>query len=217
MSLRTLARYLRGDAIDALAGELRIDRATIVRVLRDGLAVNGAPPTPPARPGLYARLGHAGGVARIVDGDPQGIDGLYARIAGAAWRSPDMVLLGHFRQLGPRGRHDEGEWWRWLAWHLRRAVEDLARHDDPCGPRPLAPGTWPPDLTAEAFGRLVGHLKATLVDLGYPSETRAELLGRLDGLRAVVVTVADPEAASDEGGNQEPPRPGTRRRAPGAS
>jgi len=206
VSLRTLARFLRGDAIDALAGELRIDRATIVRVLRDGLAANGAPPAPPrpARPGLYARLGHAGGVARIVDGDPQGIDGLYARIAGAAWRSPDMVLLGHFRQLGPRGGHDEGEWWRWLAWHLRRAVEDLARHDDPCGPGQLAPGTWPPDMTGEAFDRLTGHLNATMRDLGYAREVRADLLLRFSDVRAHAVTSEGPAAASDEGEHQEP-------------
>ncbi|HEV8653290.1 MAG TPA: hypothetical protein VG276_28825 [Actinomycetes bacterium] len=205
MSLRTLARYLRGDALDALAEELRIDRATIVRVLRAGLAANDALPTPPAGPSLYARLGHAGGIARITDGDPRGIDGLYARIAGAAWRSPDMLLLGHFRQLGPRGGHDEGEWWRWLAWHLRRAVEDLARADDPSRLGQLAPGTWPPGMTGEAFDRLGDHLAATLHDLGYPREVRADLLGRLADLRGQVVAVEDPETASDEGGKPEPP------------
>jgi truncated hemoglobin YjbI len=146
---------------------------------------------------VRGRLGGAGGVARIVDGDP-GLDvaGLYERITGRrpdgsrSARCPgDPELSPYFARLGRPGAPK----WKDLRWHLRVFL-DLALGGNPAGGyRGRDLDTVHADLliTGSAFDHLTGHVDRVLADLKVSPQDRKVVYEAIETVRVQIVSFPD--------------------------
>ena len=118
---------------------------------------------------IYARLGHAGGLRRLVND-------FYPRVLA------DPQLYTYFKALDEYGM-------RGLKWHVLTFLAMVTGGPSKYEGRDIGPAHAPYRITNAAYDRLLEHLEATMHSLEVVSlEDQFEVLGKVEDLSTTVVT-----------------------------